>query len=168
MATKEQILTTARGMVREAGLINLSRRELCERAGIPDGSFPHVTGGTFAELVEQLRGENIEQTMAPVSKSRVPAALRKEHILAVAVDQAITTGYTKITRDGIAEAAGVSFGLVTKYFGTMNQLKRDVMRSAIKQGIVQIVAQGLANGDERARKAPAALKQEAVQLLTSA
>ena len=168
MTTKNEVLKVARGMVRKAGLINLSRRELCERAGIPDGSFPHVMGCTFAELVNKLRLENLAQTMAPVSKSRVPAALRKEHILAVAVNLAKTAGYTKITRDGIAEAAGVSFGLVTKYFGTMSNLKRAVMGEAIKQSIPEIIAQGLAQGDKRAQKAPAALKQEAVQLIANA
>lgn len=168
MQDKTHVMKVARDMVRKSGLINLSRSELCERAGIPDGSFPHVMGCTFGDLQVQLKAENLVQPVAPVSKSRVPAGLRKEHILAVAVEQAKTTGYTKITRDGIAEAAGVSFGLVTKYFGTMHALKRDVMRAAIKQGIPEIVAQGLANGDDRARKAPEALKQEAAQVLANA
>ncbi len=165
MKDKNEVLETARNMVRKSGLINLSRCELCERAGIADGSFPHIMGCTFSELVVQLNAENLTQPITAVNKSRVPATLRKEHILAVAVELAKTTGYTKITRDGIAEAAGVSFGLVTKYFGTMNQLKVAVVRSAVKQGIPEIVAQGLANGDERARKAPDTLKQEAIQLL---
>lgn len=162
MKSKNEVLETARGMVREAGLINLSRSELCERAGIADGSFPHVMGCTFGDLQEQLRAENLTQPIAPVSKSRVPATLRKEHILAVAVDQAKTTGYTKITRDGIADAAGVSFGLVTKYFGTMSNLKRAVMGQAIKERIPEIVLQGLAHGDKRAQNAPEDLKREAL------
>ena len=162
MKDKNEVMETARGMVRAAGLINLSRRELCERAGIADGSFPHVMGCTFAELQEQLRAENLVQPVAPVSKSRVPAGLRKEHILAVAIELAKTVGYSKITRDGVAEAAGVSFGLVTRYFGTMRQLRTDIMRAAIKQRILEIVLQGLANGDHRAKNAPEDLKQEAL------
>jgi hypothetical protein len=162
MQDKTHVMKVARDMVRKSGLINLSRSELCARAGIADGSFPHVMGCTFGDLQEQLRAENLVQPIAPVSKSRVPAALRKEHILAVAVNQAKTTGYTKITRDGIAEAAGVSFGLVTKYFGTMSNLKRAVMGEAIKQKIPEIVLQGIACGDKRALNAPEALKQEAL------
>lgn len=165
MKDKNEVMETARDMVRKSGLINLSRCELCEHAGIADGSFPHIMGCTFSELVIQLKAENLTQPMTSVSKSRVSAGLRKEHILTVAVNLAKTTGYTKITRDGVAEAAGVSFGLVNKYFGTMTQLKGDVMRAAIKQKIPEIVAQGLASCDERARKAPDTLKQEAIQLL---
>lgn len=164
---REQVKAVAVEMVKEAGLINLTRRELCDRAGIPDGSFPHVMGCTFAEFVEELRNENIEQGMAPVSKRRAPAALRKEQLLDVAIELAVEDNYAKITRDLVAEKAGVSMGLVTKYFGTMNQLKKEVMRAAVKRGIASIIAQGLANGDERAKKAPAELKAEAATLIAN-
>ena len=154
-------------MVRGQGLINLSRRELCERAGIPDGSFPHIMGCNFAEFVEELKLEGIEEIPHAVSKTRANPALRKDHILTVAVGMAKTEGYNKITRDKIAEGAGVSMGLVTRYFGTMNQLKTAIMRRAIKQGIAEIIAQGLANGDDHAKKAPAELKAEAATLLAN-
>lgn len=167
MMKREQVKAVAIGMVKKSGLINLSRRELCEAAGIPDGSFPHVMECNFSEFVNELKAENVESGMVPVSKSRVPAALRKEHILKVAVDMAIEDGYHRITRDGVAEKAGVSFSLVTKYFGTMNQLRKDVMRTAIKQSIPEIVAQGLANGDDRAKKAPAELKAQAATLIAN-
>lgn len=165
---REKVKAVAVAMVRESGLINLSRRELCEQADIPDGSFPHIMECNFSQFVEELRAMNIEENArACVSKSRVPAAMRKEHILGVAIELAIRDGYNKITRDGIAEAAGVSMGLVTKYFGTMIQLKRDVIRAAIKQEIPEIIAQGLANGDDRARKASAELKAKAATILAS-
>ena len=76
-------------------------------------------------------------------------------------DRAKTTGYSKVTRDKIAEGAGVSTGLVTSYFGTMGQLKTAIMRRAVKQGIAEIIAQGLANGDDHAKNAPAELKAKA-------
>ena len=78
---REKVKAVAIDMVKERGLINLARRELCERAGIPDGSFPHVMECTFTEFVEELRADNVEQGPAPVSKRRAPAALRKEHLL---------------------------------------------------------------------------------------
>ncbi len=168
MHKRSDVVTIARKMVRSKGLINLSRLELCDKSGIPDGSFHHVMGCSFAQFIKELQAENIKQPMAPVSKRRVPAEMRKEHILAVAVDQAKKMGYHKITRDAVADAAGVSFGSVNRYFGTMTQLRGDVMRSAIKQGIAEIVAQGLANGDERAKKAPMELKLKAAELLANA
>lgn len=164
---REQVKEVAVGMVTERGLINLSRRELCERAGIPDGSFPHIMGCNFAEFVEELKLENIIELSHSVSKTRANPELRKDHILNVAVTMSRVGGYNKITRDKIAERAGVSMGLVTRYFGTMGQLRNAIMRRAVKQGIAEIIAQGLANGDDHARKAPAELKAEAATLLAN-
>ena len=123
MKQREEVKKVAVCMVTGAGLINLSRRELCERAGIPDGSFPHIMGCNFAEFVEELKLEDIQEISHSVSKTRANPELRKEHILSVAVTMAETDGYSKITRDKIAEAAGVSMGLVTRYFGTMGPTK---------------------------------------------
>jgi len=164
---REQVTAVAVAMVKEAGLINLSRKELCERAGIPDGSFPHVMECNFSEFVEELRGMDIVAAIIPVSKSRVPAAMRKEHILGVAVDLAKQQSYNKITRDGVAEKAGVSMGLVTKYFGTMNQLKNDVVRYAIKNEVVEIVAQCVANQHPKAKKLSPELKTKAIEFLAA-
>lgn len=163
---REHVKQTALSMIEEAGLINLSRSALCARAGIPDGSFPHVMGCNFSEFVEELRGLRPDPAHV-VTKNRANPALRKDQILSVAVTQAKEVGYTKITRDGVAEGAGVSMGLVTRYFGTMKQLKRDVIRYAIRNEIAEIIAQGLANGDDHARKAPAELKAKAATLLAN-
>lgn len=164
---REIVKKTAVDMVRKSGLINLSRRSLCEAAGIPDGSFPHIMGCTFAAFVEELKADGVEPATHPVSKSRANPALRKSHILGVAVAMSREVGYQKITRDAVAEAAGVSMGLVTRYFGTMNQLRRDIVRYAIRHELDDIVAQGLANGDDHARKAPDALKERARALITA-
>ena len=154
-------------MVEEAGLINLSRSDLCERAGIPDGSFLHVMGCSFADFTEELKAEGIDETPFPVKKRRANPQLRKEHILSAAISLSKEIGYQRITRDAIAERAGVSVGLVSSYFGTMTQLKSDVMRRAVKQQILEIIAQGLAAQDDHARKAPKGLKDQAVKLLAT-
>jgi DNA-binding transcriptional regulator YbjK len=167
MKQRQKVKAAALKMVKAAGLINLSRRELCASAGIPDGSFPHVMGCTFAAFVDELRLEDVDPPWKCVSKTRANPALRKDNILDAAVRLARVTGYNKITRDKIAESAGVSTGLVTRYFGTMSQLKTAIMRRAVKQRIAQIVAQGLANGDEHAKRAPAELKAEAAAILSN-
>lgn len=155
-------------MVQANGLINLSRSALCARAELPDGSFPHVMGCTFKEFVEELEAMNIEEATHVVSKSRVSPALRREQILKAAVELSKTEGYSKITRDKIAKSARVSVGLVTRYFSTMPQLRRCVMRYAVQNGVAEIVAQGLANGDAHAKKASPELKEEALSLLAKA
>ena len=162
---REQIKQTALSMVEEVGLINLSRRALCARAGIPDGSFPHVMGCNFSDFIEEL-SETAKSGTQEVTRARANPKLRRAHILSVAVEQAKFEGYKNITRDGVAAAAGVSVGLVTRYFGTMVKLSRDIMRSAVRNEIPEIIAHGLANGDDHAVKAPAELKAKAIALLS--
>jgi len=154
------------GMVERRGLINLSRRDLCAAAGIADGSFPHVMGCNFSQFVEELKLENIvEEAHAVVNKARANPKLRRLQILTVAVEMSKTEGYPNITRDKIAENAGVSMGLVTSYFGTMTQLRRCVVRYAIDHKIPEIVAQALAIRDPHAKNAPDELKALAAQII---
>jgi DNA-binding transcriptional regulator YbjK len=160
---KQEIKQIAVGMVAEAGLINLSRRELCTRAGIPDGSFQYVTGQTFHDFVQEL---GPDAGTHAVSKTRADPVLRKKQILTAALDMAVVHGYQNITRGLIAERANVSVGLITRYFGTMKNLKRAVMRAAVNSEVLAVVAQGLANGDEQAKKAPQEVKEKAIALIS--
>jgi AcrR family transcriptional regulator len=86
---------------------------------------------------------------------------RDDRILTAAVELAKGIGYQWITRDQVAEAAGVSAGTVNNAFGGMIELKRAVLRHAVEIGLVEIVAQGLADGHEIARGAPADLRAQA-------
>lgn len=70
-----------------------------------------------------------------------------------------------MTRDLIAAQANVSPGLVSLYLGTMTKLRRTVMREAVKRGMASIVAEGLAERDPQALKAPAELKSAAAEHL---
>lgn len=99
------------------------------------------------------------------NKKRMAPDERKETILTAAVSVAKTNGYNKMTRDDIARHAGVSTGLVTFYFSTMTQLRRAVIRSAITNEVLEVVAQGLAIGDDQAKKAPDELKKRATDFL---
>lgn len=165
---KSHITNIALDMVHTHGLINLSRLELCERAGISDGSFVYHMGCNFTEFVSKLRPEVEDQTIHKVVKLRtVDPALRHDQILNAAIEVAKKKGYNKLTRPDVSEAAGVSLSLITYYFETMNQLKRDIMRAAVKRGVVEIVAQGLVNKDRHALKASKELKTKAAHLIAS-
>lgn len=94
-------------------------------------------------------------------------AERKAAILAAAVEEAKEQGYQWITRDAVARRAGVGAGSVNVAFGRMVELKRAVLREAVARRIVEIVAQGLADGHPIAKDAPSDLKSEAVALLVS-
>lgn len=90
---------------------------------------------------------------------------RERQIVVEATLLAATHGYRAVTRDMVAKAVGCSTGLITHRFGTMPQLRRAVMRYAIRHAVLAVIAQGLAAGDPHARKAPDELKQKALAAL---
>jgi AcrR family transcriptional regulator len=92
---------------------------------------------------------------------------RKKQILDVAVELSKKQGYQRVTRDDVARAAECACGLINRYFETMIQLRRAVMRAAVKQGVLEIVAQGIVAKDAQALKAPEELKQRALAALTA-
>ena len=71
---------------------------------------------------------------------------RQAAILAAAVQVATDKGYQSLTRDHVAEAAGVSPALVTRYYYHMDLLRAAVLDEAVRQSNVRLVAEGLACG----------------------
>lgn len=100
-------------------------------------------------------------------RTREKPTIRKNQLLDAAITLASRVGYGRITRDGVALEAKVSFSLVTRYFSTIAQLKRAVMRAAINRGVTEIVAQGLGMQDPAALKAPEAIRKKALEFMTS-
>ena len=98
---------------------------------------------------------------------------RRDQILSAAMDIALTDGYDKLTRDGVADRANVAAGQVNRIFNTMPQLKRAVMRSTVaqlemnpsNQRLLLILATGLSYRETPALNAPQELKQASLQLL---
>ena len=98
---------------------------------------------------------------------RLRPEVRHDQILTAALKLAARTHYSRITRDGIAEKAKCSTGLVTKYFTTMPQLRRAVMRAAVVRGVVPVIAQGIAAKDRHAMKVTGTVRKEALALLAA-
>lgn len=162
---KQDAISAGVKLAKSKGLINLSRQDICSEIGITDGSWFSVVGCTFTELVKELKEKIGEEKAFPVSKKRTSPELRKDHILTVALKEAERCGFSSISLVKIAEAAGVAHSTVLKYFGTMGQLKTDVMRKAVKTSNLKVIAQGLAVGDRQAKKASEELKAEASKCL---
>lgn len=74
-------------------------------------------------------------------------------------------GWSTLTRQSVALEAGCAEGLVSKYFGTMTEFKRTIMRAAVQNRLLSVVAQGLACGDKHAQKADPELKSKALSTL---
>jgi len=88
---------------------------------------------------------------------------KRDIILNAAVEEALIKGYENITRDNIAERAGVAVGTVNAHFKDMAHLRRAVMHCAIQNHHLDILAQGLAEGCDVARTASEELKREALE-----
>ena len=97
--------------------------------------------------------------------SRFKPEVRKDAILEAATALALDDGLCAVRLIPVAQRAGVTNGLVSHYFGTVKQLHRAVVRHAVHNEILPIVAQALAAGDSDARKAPEELKQRALASL---
>ncbi len=95
--------------------------------------------------------------------SRMKPKERKEQLLSIALDVSRRIGYQHITRNDVAEKAGVTINLINNYFGTMPRFRRTIMRAAIKNEVLEVIAQGLICGDAQAKKADPKLKKKALQ-----
>jgi AcrR family transcriptional regulator len=93
--------------------------------------------------------------------------VRKELILCAAIELALKVGYQHLIRDEVAKKAGVSGPLLNKHYGTIRELRQQVLKTAIEKGIIEIVAQGLGMRDPIALKATDEIKQKAFNFMTT-
>jgi len=91
--------------------------------------------------------------------------MTKERILDVAYGMALTDGFNSLTRDGVASKAGVAMGTVNHNFGTMDDLRNEIVRRAIDEKELSILAQALAQRNTVALTATKALQLEALTSL---
>lgn len=99
--------------------------------------------------------------------ARMTPADRKAAILDAAVAAAKKHGFARLRLVHIAEQAECSNALVVSHYGTMAQMRRAVMRAAVKQEILPIIAEGIATRDPVACKAPDSLKEKALATLAA-
>ena len=96
-------------------------------------------------------------------KTRRGPALRKCEIMDTALVLARVVGYQQVTREHLAARAACSPALISKYFGTMPNLKRAIMSAALIRRDLVVLAQGLAAGEPKARSAPEELRRAAME-----
>lgn len=98
-----------------------------------------------------------------MKQTRLKPEARKTDLLAAALTLAEQLGYQHITRKQIAEAAGVSGPIIHHYFGTMGGLREELMRYAVEQENLTVIAQGLTGSNPAALAAPEALRRQALE-----
>lgn len=98
---------------------------------------------------------------------RLKPAVRKDEILAAALQLAAESNYMTLTRNAIARAAGVSGPAVQYHFGTLAQLQNEVIRAALKQECLPVIAQGVLAKDTRIMQADEELRARAIAAVLS-
>lgn len=88
---------------------------------------------------------------------------RRDEIISAAVRRSIDVGYNKISRDDIAIAANCSPALVSQYLGTLIHMRRQIMRAAVANEVLEVIAQGIVMRDKHALKAPEHIRRLAIQ-----
>lgn len=153
-------------LAREHGIINLTRKMICDAVGVSERRFNQETGGITA-LTNTLSAEHpdLKRVGGEVKRRSINPALRREHILTSAVAAATENGYYAFTRDDVAEIEGCSPSLVTRYYQTMPQLRRAVMRHAIRNEVLPVIANGVVNKCPHAMKASEELRERALRSL---
>lgn len=162
---RDALIKEAITMANEIGLINLTRSELCERAGIKDGSFFGIAECTFGELMDEIKPyAPITVQGVALTRERLSPELRRDYLLGVALEMAEDNGgYLAVSVKALAEKAGVSIGLVNTYFYNRVGLHRAMMKKAVEEDNLQIIAQGVINRDVTALRAPKELQELALQ-----
>ena len=97
------------------------------------------------------------------TQKRYKPEVRKDLVISAALDLAEQGHYLTTTRDALARAAEVTGSAIGYHFATMAQLRGDVMRAAIKQERLAVIAQGITSGDPRAVKADPVLRRRAME-----
>lgn len=95
-----------------------------------------------------------------MTRTRKPADVRKEELLAAALKLAQLHGIKGLTREDIAREAQTANSLVSHHFGTMKQLHRALVRHAIKHGNVIVTAQAVAGKHLKLEDVPEALRPQ--------
>lgn len=98
-------------------------------------------------------------------RTRLPPEKRIKQLLEVACDIACTEGYSTLTLMKVAKAAGVVHPLVLHHFKTVEGMRTRLMRYAVDNQIMPIIAQGLAHRDPIALSASEDLKRTALKTL---
>lgn len=163
MTIRDTVVRVAMTMVVDNGLINLSCAELCKRANIPDGSWYHIMGCNFSDFVDELRKKYACNGSHKVVKYRANPTLRKEHILSVALKLSENNGVDTVQRNHIADSAGVSVALVSRYFGTIKKLRRTIVRAAIKQENLPVIAYAIISHNTCVKKISIELRTKALE-----
>jgi len=127
------------------------------------------TSGFSLSSVRKVLGSinNLRKLYNLPSLNEQAIEVRREVILNAALIVARRPGgWSKLTRESVAIEAQCTDGLVSRYFGTMTDFRRTIMRAAIAQKDLKIIGQALACEYSHAYKADPELRKQALNSLS--
>lgn len=98
-------------------------------------------------------------------RTRMKPDDRREQLLAAALDEAEEVGYNFVRRDDIGARVGCTGSLLCRYYKTMPQLRRAIVRAAIRQRRLAIIAEALAAKSPLVSDIPEELRAAALATL---
>jgi hypothetical protein len=103
----------------------------------------------------------------PVKGARMNPLARKQKILEAAIQIAIVSGYRNITRKEVSLLSGSASGLIGRYFNTVENLKKEVLKEAIKHEIMPILIENLSAREFDKIEISTELKQKIISYLNT-
>lgn len=163
---RNQLLDTARAQVIAHGWDATTHRTVASAAGVNEATmYSHFP--KRRELRDALMGVAPELALPVEVDQRMKPGDRQRMLIDTALTLAAKVGYKNVTMDALTTAAGVSRTLYARYFTNVDQFRVAVMRAAVKQRVLPVIAQGVVARDPHAMKAPLELRNEAVASLTA-
>ena len=164
---RKQLLDTAFAQIAVQGWDATNHRSITDALRLSTSvAFNHFP--KRADLRNALMELRPELDLPVESDQRMTPGDRRRQLMDIALKLSSEHGYKNITVKQISDAAGVGHTLYAHYFGNLNQLRVDVMRAAVKQSILPVIAQGLVVKDPQAMKASPELRARAIESLTTA
>lgn len=157
---RTQLTDTALSQIAHDGWDKTTHRTIAAECGVHVSAvylhFPKRTA-----LREALMALHPELELPEEPDLRMDPKDRKRQLLDVGLKLSERVGYKNVTMGALTEAAGVTRTLYHRYFSTVGRFRVDVMRAAVKQENLVVIAQGLVAKDPHALKAPTELRERA-------
>ena len=165
MTTKAKIDNAAKRLIKRHGVDGFNCYQLCNEVGILQGSFIRITGQKFGDYIKQfddgvIKAKPMERKRAASTDSRI------KQITAVAMLIASTkVNYKSVNHKDVASKSGISSSTVRRYFNTREMLHDAIIKQAVKDGNLSIIAQGVVDGHRHTRRVSKQVKNKALQSL---
>lgn len=122
---------------------------------------------TPLSLVHPILHNYPENQMSETAPTTRDADSTRDSLLAMGLQYARASHYSRIPLKQICMDIGKSHTLIIHHFGTAAAFRDEVLRRAIVESDLAVLAQGLADRNPVARGAPAKLRKQALDSLLS-